>query len=230
MSGDELGSPPSLRGFVCGSSLPCLHLPSFKKGSDYPYDRLYVFLSPIYRIDLSCALTSQGPYPHLVHLFTAESDLSIFLIINPTQHFMNLFPLVLSTLKQGALRRTFANRRWMSVRPMIFQSGVHSTRKSLYLLPYPSHNADTHIQCPRGKKLRFNICTRCAELARRLPCSPHMTSPPHVRSIPTALTSPSLATPLHKSVSDCPLPPDSPSTRCYTIPEPSRAAPRIRSS
>lgn len=47
---------------------------------------------------------------------------------------MILFSLESSTLKQGVLTRTFANRRWMSVRPMIFQSGVYPTRESLYLI------------------------------------------------------------------------------------------------
>jgi hypothetical protein len=84
---------------------------------------------------------------------------------------MNLFSLEFSTLKQGALlRRTFANRRWMSVRPMIFQSGVHPTRESLYLAIHSSHHADTQIKCPRERKRRFSICTICAELAHLLLC------------------------------------------------------------
>ena len=65
---------------------------------------------------------------------------------------MNLFSLEFSTLKQEALRRTFANRRWMSVRPMIFQNGVHPTRESLYLTIYSFHHADTQIQIPRERK------------------------------------------------------------------------------
>lgn len=143
---------------------------------------------------------------------------------------MKVFTLDLPTLKLGAARRTFANRRWMSVRPMIFQSSVHPTRESMYLSAHPSHNSGTQIQCPRGRKPRFSTCTSCAERACRSPCSPRTTSPPHVRSIPMALTLPSSATRSRKSVSDYPPPPDSPSMRCCTIPEPSRAAPRILSS
>ncbi|KAI0001059.1 ketopantoate hydroxymethyltransferase-domain-containing protein [Russula vinacea] len=40
---------------------------------------------------------------------------------------MKVFPLDLQTLRLGASRRTFANRRWMSVRPMILQSAVLPT-------------------------------------------------------------------------------------------------------
>ena len=123
---------------------------------------------------------------HLDHLFSAESDY-LFFPYNFHYPAMKVFTLDLP-LKLGASRRTFANRRWMSVRPMIFQSNVHPTRESMYVATYPSHNSDAQMQLPRGIKRRFSICTRCAELARRLLCSPHTTSPPHVHSIPTAST------------------------------------------
>ena len=53
-------------------------------------------------------------------------------------------------LKLGALRHTPANRRWMSVRPMILHNGVLPTRKSMQ--PELSYDSDIRIQNPRGKK------------------------------------------------------------------------------
>lgn len=56
-------------------------------------------------------------------------------------------------LKLGALRHTPASQRWMSVRPMVLQSGVLSTRKSMRLVTeLSSYNSDIRIQNPRGKK------------------------------------------------------------------------------
>ena len=55
-------------------------------------------------------------------------------------------------LKLGALRHTPASQRWMSVRPMILQSGILPTRKSMQLVTELSYNSDICIQNPHGKK------------------------------------------------------------------------------
>jgi hypothetical protein len=57
-----------------------------------------------------------------------------------------------SMFNLGALRHTPANQRWMSVRPVILQSGILPTRKSMQPMVEPSYNSNMRIQNPRGKK------------------------------------------------------------------------------
>jgi hypothetical protein len=138
--------------FSCVS--PC-YAPSYKKDFMTCMTTCVFSSSRSTRICLSCALHPAGPILHLIYLSIYRSERLTILLIQKSiqyQHFMKLSLLKHSTLRMRALTHTPASRRWMSVRPMMLQSGTLPTRKSTHYVIYSFYRSDTRLQIPRVKK------------------------------------------------------------------------------